>query len=584
MQFAVWGPFPDRVSVRVDGSDHPMSRDRAGWWTAHVPGAGPGSDYGFLLDGEDTAIPDPRSRRQPDGVHGLSRRYDDAAFAWTDRGWTGRVLPGSVIYEMHIGTFTREGTFDAAAGRLDHLVDLGVSTVELLPVNGFNGVHNWGYDGVLWYTVHEGYGGPDGYKRFVDACHHRGIAVFQDVVYNHLGPSGNYLPRFGPYLSEAGSNTWGRSVNLSGAHSAEVRRYIVDNALMWLLEFHVDGLRLDAVHALHDERAQHVLEQLAVEVAALEAHVGRPLTLIAESDLNDPGLVTPREAGGYGLTGQWSDDFHHALHSLLTGERAGYYDDFGTEGGYPVVAKVLTRGFFHDGTWSSFRQRPHGRKVDIERMPAWRLVGYLQDHDQIGNRGVGDRISATLSPGLLAVGAALVLTSPFTPMLFMGEEWGATTPWQFFTSHPEPELGRATAEGRIREFAEHGWDAEEIPDPQDPATFTRSRLNWSEPDRAPHRDTLDVYRRLLALRRAEPALTDPSLAAVSVDHDAARRWLVVHRGDLRVVCNLADTAQAIPLTGTVAQVLFASGGGPTSQDGTLSVPGESAVVVRVVAS
>jgi len=579
MHFAVWAPRPDRVGVLVDGATHAMTVAEDGWWHADVPDAGPDADYGFLLDDDPTPLPDPRSRRQPEGVHGLSRVYDDGRYSWNDGSWTGRALPGAVIYELHVGTFTAEGTFDAAIGRLDHLVALGVCVVELLPVNAFNGVHNWGYDGVLWFAVHEAYGGPDGYKRFVDACHARGLAVFQDVVYNHLGPSGNYLPRFAPYLAGDGANTWGASVNLSGSESEPVRRYIVDNALMWLRDFHVDGLRLDAVHALVDERATHLLEQLAVEVASLEPHVRRPLTLIAESDLNDPRLITPREAGGFGLTAQWSDDFHHALHSMLTGERQGYYDDFGA--GLQVVTKILTRGFFHDGTWSSFRSRPHGRPVDVEHTPAWRLLGYFQDHEQIGNRAAGDRLSASVSPGLLSVGATLVLTAPFTPMLFMGEEWGAGTPWQFFTSHPEPELAAATAEGRKAEFAEHGWDVASVPDPQDPETFRRSKLDWTELDREPHRTLLASYRRLLALRRAEPSLTNPALGRVHVSYDERARWLVVHRGDLRIVCNLAGREQTIELADHVVTILFSTGEAPSTVDGHVRLPAESAAVVRI---
>ncbi len=582
MHFAVWGPRPQRVYVRVDGTDHPMRRT-GDWWTVDVPDTAPECDYGFLLDDDPVPVPDPRSRRQPDGVHGLSRGYDASRFDWSDAGWTGRVLPGSVLYELHIGTFTPDGTFDSAIERLPHLVELGVDAVQLLPANAFNGVHNWGYDGVLWYAVHEGYGGPEGYQRFVDACHGHGLAVYQDVVYNHLGPSGNYLPRFGPYLADAGSNTWGASINLSGLDSEPVRRYIVDNALMWLRDYHVDGLRLDAVHALVDHGARHILEQLAEEVAALEPHVGRPLTLVAESDLNDPRLITPREAGGYGLTAQWSDDFHHALHSLLTGERQGYYYDFGDGGGYPVVAKVLTHGFFHDGTWSSFRHRRHGRRLDRDRTPAWRLLGYLQNHDQIGNRAVGDRLSAELSPGQLAVGATLVLTSPLTPMLFMGEEWGATTPWEFFTSHPEPELGTATAQGRIHEFAEHGWDAEDIPDPQDPRTFERSKLDWSELHVEPHRSLLDTYRGLLALRRTEPELTDPSLVAVEVHYDEAEQWLVVHRGSLRIAANLAATAVPVDVRGEIDRVLFATGAVPPYEGSVISLDAGSAAVLRVSA-
>ncbi|MGY1633449.1 malto-oligosyltrehalose trehalohydrolase [Geodermatophilus sp. SYSU D01186] len=576
VEFSVWAPLPKRVRLQVDGAVHDMRRDDDGWWRAVVEAA-PEADYGFLLDEDGTPRPDPRSRRQPDGVHGLSRRFDPAAYGWGDSAWTGRPLAGGVVYEMHVGTFTPEGTLDAAARRLDHLVELGVDFVELLPVNGFNGTHNWGYDGVLWYTVQEEYGGPAAYQRFVDACHARGMGVIQDVVYNHLGPSGNYLPLFFPVFSE-GANTWGNSVNLSGPDSDEVRRYIIDNALMWLRDMHVDGLRLDAVHALVDERATHLLEELAQEVDRLSVAEGRPLTLIAESDLNDPRMVTPRVAGGTGLTAQWSDDFHHALHATLTGEGQGYYADFAAAG-LAGLAKTLTGAFFHDGAWSSFRRRHHGRPVDTGVLPGWKFLAYLQDHDQIGNRAVGDRISASLSPDLLAVGATIVLTSPFTPMLFMGEEWGASTPWQFFTSHPEPELGRATAEGRIGEFAEHGWDADVVPDPQDPETFTRSKLDWEELEREPHSRLLGVHRALLALRRAHPDLVDPDLSRIAVTWDDAERWLVVHRGSLRVVANLSGEAREVDLDVPAGEVLFASGELPTIDGRTVTVPRESAVVV-----
>src|SRR5690554_6596714 len=501
----VWAPNASKVEL-VQGSARdavPMERGTGGWWRTRVDD--PVTDYGFRVDGEGP-LPDPRSRWQPNGVHELSRRYDANSHRWQNDDWTGRQLAGSVIYELHIGTFTPEGTLDAAAGRLDHLVDLGVDFVELLPVNGFNGTHNWGYDGVLWYAVHDGYGGPAAYQRFVDACHGRGIGVIQDVVYNHLGPSGNYLPLFGPYLSDGRSNTWGTSVNLDGPDSDEVRRYVIDNALMWLRDYRVDGLRLDAVHALVDTRAVHILEELTTEVAALSASVGRPLNLIAESDLNDPRLITPTQAGGYGIDAQWSDDFHHAVHVALTGETDGYYADFAP---LSALKKVLERGFFHDGSFSSFRGRHHGRVIDTERMPAWRLVVASQNHDQIGNRAVGDRLSATLDDGQLAIAAALTMLGPFTPMLFMGEEWGASTPWQFFTSHPEPELGRATAEGRIEEFEKMGWDPDVVPDPQDPATFTNSKLDWSEKDSGSHARLLEVYRQLALLRKREPAITDP---------------------------------------------------------------------------
>jgi maltooligosyltrehalose trehalohydrolase len=568
---------------QVQSRELGMTRADDGWWRATVTSEGEQqatTDYGFLVDGRGP-FPDPRSRRQPRGVHELSRTFDPGEHAWQDGAWTGRQLAGGTIYELHIGTFTPEGTLDAAAGRLGHLASIGVDFVELLPVNAFNGTHNWGYDGVLWYAVHEGYGGPAAYQRFVDACHAAGIGVIQDVVYNHLGPSGNYLPMFGPYLSEAGGTTWGSSVNLDGHDSDEVRRYVIDSALMWLRDFHVDGLRLDAVHALHDERATHLLEELAGDVAALSASEGRPLGLIAESDLNDPKLITPREAGGYGLDAQWSDDFHHAVHVALTGETAGYYADFEPLG---ALAKVLTRGFFHDGTFSSFRGRVHGRRIDTERMPTWRLVVASQNHDQIGNRAVGDRLSARLDAGQLAIAAALTLLGPFTPMLFMGEEWGASTPWQFFTSHPEPELGEATAKGRIGEFARMGWDPAVVPDPQDPATFERSKLDWDELAEPGHARLLGFYRALGALRRAHPEFTDPRFDAVDAQVDEREAWLVLRRGRSEVLVNFSAEPRVVPARGGRVLLAFvpeeAGSTGPTNHVPGSTVPAHSVIVVQ----
>ncbi|WP_405433123.1 malto-oligosyltrehalose trehalohydrolase [Micromonospora sp. NBC_00617] len=572
-EFTVWAPDATRVRLRLAGdADHEMRAAADGWWTVEVPDAG--LDYSFLLNDDETPLPDPRSPWQPAGVHGPSRRYDHAAFAWSDSAWTGRQLPGSILYELHIGTFTPEGTFDAAIDRLDHLVNLGVDLIELLPVNAFNGEHNWGYDGVCWYAPHEPYGGPDGLKRFVDAAHARGLGVILDVVYNHFGPSGAYAPRFGPYLAEQ-SNTWGRSVNLDGPHSDEVRRYIIDSVLMWLRDYHVDGLRLDAVHALPDSRAVPLLEELAVSVESLSTHLGRPLSLIAESDLNDPRLITPREAGGFGLHAQWNDDAHHALHTLLTGERQGYYGDFGS---LETLSDVLTGGFFHAGTWSSFRNRHHGRPLD-SRVPGHRLVAYLQNHDQIGNRATGDRISASVSPSLLRVGATLLMTAPFTPMLFMGEEWAASTPWQFFTSHPEPELATAVALGRRREFASHGWAEGDVPDPQDPETFVRSRLDWAELDKPEHREMLAFYQRLIGLRRSVADLSDPRLNAVSVQH--GDQFLLMRRGETLVVANFAGRGQGVSLPGVARRVLLATGEGVTVMRDRIELPAETAAIVAL---
>ena len=548
-EFAVWAPKPETVRLDVDGEVFPMTRSRDGWWRATVD-ATPTARYGYLLDDDPKVLPDPRSPRQPDGVHGRSQLWEPAAHAWTDGDWTGRSAQGAVIYELHIGTFTTDGTFDSAVEKLDYLADLGVDFVEVMPVNAFSGTYGWGYDGVLWYAVHEPYGGPDGLVRFVDACHHRGLGVLIDAVFNHLGPSGNYLPRFGPYLSSA-SNPWGEGINIADADSDEVRRYIIDCALRWMRDFHADGLRLDAVHALVDTTAIHILEELSAETGLLAEELGRPLSLIAESDLNDPRVITRGRSGGYGMTAQWDDDIHHAIHTAVSGERQGYYADFGS---LATLAKTLRNGFFHAGTYSSFRKRRHGRPlntVESSGIPATRLLAYTCTHDQVGNRALGDRPSQNLTYGQLAVKAALVLGSPYTAMLFMGEEWGASTPFQFFSSHPEPELARATAEGRKKEFADHGWDANEIPDPQDPRTFQRSKLDWNEADAGEHARLRHLYQELIALRRSEAELADPWLEHLVIDYDEDQRWIVMHRGRLAVACNLGAEPVQVPFTGEI---------------------------------
>ncbi|MFI7499685.1 malto-oligosyltrehalose trehalohydrolase [Streptomyces sp. NPDC049687] len=579
MQFEVWAPQAERVTLWCDDDRRALRRDprRAGWWTGEAEAAD-GSRYGFALD-DGPVRPDPRSRRQPDGPDGLSAVVDQDRYAWRVP-WSGRPLPGAVLYELHVGTYTPEGTLDAAAERLGHLMELGITHVELMPLCPFPGRHGWGYDGVSPWAVHEPYGGPEALKRFVDRAHELGLGVVLDVVHNHLGPSGNYLPEFGPYFTERHHTPWGSAVNLDAPGSDEVRAYLVGSALAWLRDYRFDGLRLDAVHALADTRACHFLEELSTAVDALAAETGRPLFLIAESDLNDPRLITSRREGGLGLHAQWNDDFHHALHTALTGESQGYYGDF-ARAPFTSLAKTLTGGFFHDGTYSGFRGRHHGRPLDRSRVPAHRLLGYSQTHDQIGNRAQGDRLSVSLSPGLLACAAALTLTAPFTPMLFMGEEWAASTPWQYFTDHIDPELAEAVRRGRRREFAAHGWAEEDVPDPQDPATRDRSCLDWSEPRREPHARVLAWYRELIALRHAQPDLTDPDLADIKVAHDAQARWLAFRRGDVRVAVNLAPEPAAIPLGPRPARVLAAwepvDLPGP---DGLLHVPGESCVVLE----
>jgi maltooligosyltrehalose trehalohydrolase len=587
--FNVWAPAAKKVEVEVAGRPYPMGHECrgaseepggwSGWWCADVPEVAAGIDYGFRLDDGET-LPDPRSLRQPFGIKGLSRTYEHSAFRWTDSNWRGGALHGTVIYELHVGTFTDEGTFDAAIGRLDHLRDLGVHTVELMPVAAFPGHHGWGYDGINLWAVHEPYGGPDGLKRFVDACHARGLAVMLDVVYNHVG-IGNRLDAFGPYFTEAHVTPWGPAVNLDQPGSDEVRSFLIGNALMWLRDYHLDGLRLDAVHAFEDHRALHFLEELAAEVQAVAALLNRELILIAESDLNDPKLVTSREAGGYGLAAQWSDDFHHAVHAAVTGERQGYYGDFGS---MAALAKTYTRVFFHDGIWSTFRGRTHGRQVDVFRVPAHRFLGYLQDHDQIGNRATGNRISTMVPPELLKVGAGLVLTGPYTPMVFMGEEWGAATPWQYFTDHIEDWLAKAVAEGRKAEFGEHGWDEADVPDPQDKATFLRSKLNWPERDREPHLGIHAWYREMIALRKARPELTDPRLDRVFADFDEDARWLLVRRGRLRIAANFGTDAVRLPLGERGTAVLAASHPGVAIEQDTVTMPRTSFAVIETRAT
>ncbi|MCV7366833.1 malto-oligosyltrehalose trehalohydrolase [Mycolicibacterium duvalii] len=545
-EFAVWAPIPERVRLDVEGVLHPMERDEKGWWRAVVEAAAD-ARYGYVLDDDPTVLPDPRSPRQPDGVHERSQLWQPGPRAEAAGGWQGRSIEGAVIYELHIGTFTPAGTFDSAIDKLDHLVDLGVDFVEVMPVNAFGGTHGWGYDGVLWYAVHEPYGGPDGLVRFIDACHTRGLGVLIDAVFNHLGPSGNYLPKFGPYLS-SGSNPWGESINIADAGADQVRRYILDCARRWMRVFGADGLRLDAVHALVDTTAYHILEELSAETDELSSDLGRPLSLVAESDMNDPRLITPRAHGGLGMTAQWDDDIHHAIHTAVSGERQGYYGDFGT---LETLATTLRHGYFHAGTYSSFRQRRHGRPLDTATIPATRLLAYTLTHDQVGNRAIGDRPSQNLAMGQLAIKATLALGSPYTAMLFMGEEWASSSPFLFFSSHPEPELARATAEGRKREFADHGWDADEIPDPQDPQTFERSKLMWDEVTTGEHGRLYAFYRDLIRLRHTEPDLADPWLDHLQIDYDETARWFLMRRGGFAIVCNLGTETVEVPASGDV---------------------------------
>ncbi|WP_010149026.1 malto-oligosyltrehalose trehalohydrolase [Serinicoccus profundi] len=553
----LWAPDAEHVDLVLgaDGSTRiPLRAGEDGWWSATDgtldPGTlAPGSRYAFAVDGG-SPVPDPRSLHQPDGVHAPSAVVDTAAFAWTDETWTGVPMERAAVYELHVGTFTPEGTFEAAIGHLDHLVDLGITVIELMPVAAFPGRHGWGYDGVAPYAVHDAYGGPQGLARLVDAAHAAGLAVWLDVVYNHLGPSGNYLRQTGPYFTDRHHTPWGEAVNLDGPGSDGVRAYLLDNARLWLEDYHLDGLRLDAVHALHDERAVHLLEELAALADEISGRTGVPRSLVAESDRNDPATVArrgPGGAGGVGLHGQWADDVHHALHVLLSGESQGYYADFADA---DAIVKVLGRTpFFHDGTVSSFRGRVHGRPVDLEVTEPWRFVASLQTHDQIGNRAVGDRLHHGIPAGRHAVGAALLLTAPWSPMLFMGEEWGASTPWQYFTDHEEEWLAESIREGRQAEFAEHGWSGE-VPDPQDVGTVAASTLDWAEVGEASHAQMLAFYRALLHWRRDTPAADRGTVGEVTREPDGTGgELLTVVRPGVALLARLGgegEVSRALP--------------------------------------
>ena len=551
----VWAPAAQTVELHLPSQDRlvGMIPVPGGWWTAPFD-LEPGTDYAFRVDGSPNR-PDPRSALQPDGVHGPSRTVDPDTWRWTDQNWAGKDLRGSVIYELHVGTFTPEGTLDAAASRLGHLVDLGVDIVELMPLAAFPGKAGWGYDGVGLWAVHEAYGGPDALARFVDAAHNAGIGVCLDVVYNHLGPSGNYLSVFGPYFTPAHHTPWGEAVNYDHDGSQQVRAFVIDSALRWMRDFHIDALRLDAIHEIKDDAAAadppqaHVLAELSDAVAALSAELGRPLSLVAEADLNDVGVITPTseeppaKAPSLGMTAQWADDVHHALHARLTGEDQGYYGDFAEVGAW---AKAYGRAFLHNGTWSTFRERNWGAPVPEDTDPR-RFVVFGSDHDQVGNRAVGDRPSAILDDAALAATAALVLLSPYTPMLFMGEEWGTRTPFQFFTDHEEDDLARSVSEGRVREFAGFGWDADEIPDPQAAATVEASRLRWSELDEAEHARMLAWYQALTTLRRN----LDWSQRTAWPQVDEIDDVLMVTYDDIVVAANLSGQERPAPALTTV---------------------------------
>jgi maltooligosyltrehalose trehalohydrolase len=498
----VWAPGARRVTVELLDPDRAEDLEASGdgYFGAAVDGVAPGRRYRYRLD-DGEPLADPASGFQPEGVRGASA-VADPSFAWTDAEWRGLPLHRLVLYELHVGTFTPEGTFVAIVPRLRELADLGVTAIELMPVAQFPGERNWGYDGVFPYAVQHSYGGPDGLRRLVDAAHAAGLAVCLDVVLNHIGPEGNVLPRYGPYLTDRYRTPWGPAVNVDGPGSDAVRAYLAGGALRWFEEFHVDALRLDAADQIPDRSAVHILAELAVRTGTLAERLGRPLHLIAESDLNDPRMVTPLAAGGLGMDAQWADDFHHSLHALVTGDRHGYYADFG---GTAPLAQAFREPFVLDGVRSAYRGRTHG--ASARGLPPNRFVVCSQNHDQVGNRARGDRLveQAGVEAAKLAAGA--VLTSPYLPLLFMGEEHGEAAPFPYFTSHADPELAAAVRRGRAAEFAAFRWQGEP-PDPQAEETFASARLHWDARSEGRHAGVLAWYRELLRLHRAGPEVLE----------------------------------------------------------------------------
>jgi len=575
-QFQLWAPYAKNVAVKISDAVHAMSGpDERGWWRAALEQAGSGTDYGFMLDDETEAYPDPRSQWQPNGVHSPSRVYDQGAFAWTDQAWHACPLSEAVLYELHIGTFTEEGTFDAAIERLDYLAELGVTHVELMPVAAFPGARGWGYDGVALFAVTDLYGGPDGLKRFVNAAHRRGLAVLLDVVYNHFGPVGNYTGKYAPYLTDRHHTPWGGAVNFEAEGSDEVRRFFCDNALMWLRDYHIDGLRLDAVHEFVDRSAIHFMEQLSNEVNRFSKESGRRLVLIAESDLNDPRVVRPPDVGGYGMNAQWSDDFHHALFTVLNkdGAEKGYYEDFGT---FEKLAKSLTKTFVNDGNYSSYRKRSHGRPAG--GLSPHQFLGYIQNHDQVGNRATGDRLEHVVGIDRAKIAAGLVLTAPFIPMIFEGEEFAASTHFQYFADHEDPEMAKAVKKGRQSEFAAFGWSAEDVPDPESAQTFERSKLNWGEIHEGKHEEMLEWYRALIRLRRGSASLNDGEPGQTKTSFDEERGWLVMKRGLITVLCNFSDEAVRLE-NGGGFHLLLASRAGVRQANGQTELPPRSLAIL-----
>lgn len=547
-----------------------MKRDKCGYWRADVENVLPGAKYFYRLDNVKDR-PDPASRFQPEGVHGPSQVVDHRLFAWDDGEWKGPALDDFILYELHVGTFTPEGTFEAIIPQLDYLRDLGVTALELMPVAQFPGTRNWGYDGVYPYAVQNSYGGPEGLKRLVNACHRKGLAVVLDVVYNHLGPEGNYLWDYGPYFTDKYKTPWGDAINFDGPWSDDVRRYFIDSALAWIVDYHIDALRIDAIHGIFDFSAKHFLRELGEAVHAQAEILGRKVYVIPESDLNDVRVINSVDADGFGLDAQWNDDFHHALHTLLTSEHDGYYADFGRVG---HLEKAFCEGFVYSGQYSAFRKRRHG-SPSRER-PARQFVVFSQNHDQVGNRMLGDRPSASLSLDQLKLAAGVVLLSPFIPLLFMGEEYGETAPFLYFISHSDKDLVEAVRRGRKEEFAHFGWRGE-VPDPQDEAVFLKSKIDLELRHRDEQRPLYEFYKRLVLLRKETPVLRNldkKNMETRVFEAEKAlfiRRWL--EREELFCLFNFSGKEEAVSVALPAGGWRRMLSSAEREGDGTVDAPG-----------
>jgi maltooligosyltrehalose trehalohydrolase len=573
VQFRVWAPDAAALAVELgEGPRLPMQRAGEDF-EVFVPSAVPGDLYSFVFD-DGRKRPDPVSRSQPNGVHGPSQVVDPEAFVWTDQDWTGIALEDYIFYELHTGTFTPDGTFAGVASKLDHLRDLGITAIELMPVASFPGERNWGYDGVDLFAPHSAYGGPEELKKLVNACHRMGLAVVLDVVYNHFGPEGNYLAEFGPYFTDRYRTPWGRAMNYDGAGADGVRRLVIDNALYWLTEFHIDALRLDAIHGIFDFSALHILAELRDRFHEQAAHLGRRAWIVAESDLNDVRVLNPRAIGGLGLDAQWHDEFHHAVYGYVTGQHESYLEGFER---LEPIQKAITEGFVHDGAYSAFRRRRFGSSS--RNLPGHRFVVFNQNHDQVGNTSRGARLANLISPDQCRLFAALLLCSPCLPLLFMGEEFSDTAPFQFFTSFGDPQLARAVTEGRRREFEEL-MHAEHHADPQAVDTFEMAKINWDLPGRPEHHSMLQLYCELITLRKRWPCLSNgrKDLTGVSYDEDA--QWLRMDRADPAgsravLLCNFSKNPVPFNFDASCWRLALST----ASEPGTLAaLPGHSATL------